>query len=71
MKRFFTRRRKGAKEKIEPKHPRFVGYAVDDAVNAVLDQVLADEAKNLSAFAPLRETFDPTRITDIRRQAGP
>jgi hypothetical protein len=56
MKHFFTRRRKGAKEKIEPKHPRFVGYAVDDAVNAVLDQVLADEAKNLSAFAPLRNT---------------
>jgi hypothetical protein len=40
-------------------------------LNAMLDQVLADEAKNLSAFAPLRETFDPTRITDIRRQAGP
>jgi hypothetical protein len=56
MKHFFTRRRKGAKERIEPKHPRFVGYAVDDAVNAVLDQVLADEAKNLSAFAPLRNT---------------
>jgi len=71
MKRFFTRRRKGPKEKIEPKHPRYVGYAVDDAVNAVLDQVLADEAKNLRAFAPLGETFDPTRITDIRRQAGP
>jgi hypothetical protein len=26
---------------------------------------------NLSALAPLRETFDPTRITDNRRQAGP
>jgi len=73
MKHFFTRRRKGAKEKIEPKHPRFVGYAVDDAVNAVLDQVLSDKAKNLSAFAPVRETsatqsrkesFSPRRKED-------
>ena len=26
---------------------------------------------DLSALAPLRETFDPTRITDNRSQAGP
>jgi hypothetical protein len=55
MKQFFTPRRQGAKGRIESNYPSFVGYAVGDAVNALLDQVLADEAKNLSALASLRE----------------
>jgi len=56
MKQFFTQRRGGAKWGNKSKHRRIVGHAIGDAPNAVLDQVVADEAKNLSALAPLRET---------------
>jgi hypothetical protein len=76
MKQFFTPRRQGAKGRIESNYPTFVGYAVGDPINALLDQVLADEAKNLSALASLceinaiqgRNEFFTLRRKDAKRR---
>jgi hypothetical protein len=64
---FFTPRRKGAKRRSKSKHQRFFGHTIGEALNAVLDRALADEAKNLSGLAPLLETCD---CTDNRHQAS-
>src|SRR5438874_380261 len=47
---FFTRRRKAAKRRSQSKHQRFFRHTIGDALNAVLDHVLAEidkEAKSL------------------------
>src|SRR5439155_3337743 len=46
----FTRRRKDAKRRNRSKHQRFFGHTIGDALNAVLDHVLAEINKEAKPF---------------------
>jgi len=46
----FTRRRKDAKRRNRSKHQRFFGHTIGDALNAVLDHVLAEINKEAKSF---------------------
>src|SRR6266403_983906 len=47
---FFTLRREGAKRRNRSKHQRFFGHTIGDALNAVLDQMLAEIDKEAKSF---------------------
>jgi hypothetical protein len=47
---FFTLRRKDAKRRNQSKHQRFFGHTIGDALNAMLDHVLAEINKEAKSF---------------------
>jgi hypothetical protein len=47
---FFTLRRKDAKRRNQSKHQRFFGHSIGDALNAVLDHVLAEIDEEAKSF---------------------
>src|SRR6266403_5323500 len=47
---FFTLRRQGEKRRNRSKHQRFFGHTIGDALNAVLDQMLAEIDKEAKSF---------------------
>jgi hypothetical protein len=47
---FFTLRREDATRRNESKHQRFFGHTIGDALNAVLDQMLAEINKEAKSF---------------------
>src|SRR5947199_2828708 len=47
---FFTPRRQGAKRRNRSKYQRFFGHTIGDALNAVLDHVLAEINKEAKPF---------------------
>jgi hypothetical protein len=49
-KEFFTLRRKDAKRRNQSKYERFFGHTIGDALNAVLDHVLAEIDKEAKSF---------------------
>jgi hypothetical protein len=49
-KEFFTLRREGAKRRNRSKYRRFFGHAIGDALNPVLDHVLAEINKEATSF---------------------
>jgi len=48
--KFFTLRRKDAKRRNQSKHQRFFGHTIGDALNAMLDHVLAEIDKEAESF---------------------
>ncbi len=48
--KFFTLRHKDAKRRSQSKHQRFFGHTIGDALNAVLDHVLAEINKEAKSF---------------------
>ena len=48
--KFFTLRHKDAKRRNQSKHQRFFGHTIGDALNAVLDHVLAEINKEAKSF---------------------
>jgi hypothetical protein len=48
--KFFTLRHKDAKRRSQSKHQRFFGHTIGDALNAVLDQMLAEINKEAKSF---------------------